>query len=813
MGYNHERCGRPRTILSVLVCATLIMALLSATPRVVYAAPASSPARLYESLTTAIDTAKGRLLLYMNPGLWRTHLGSGDVTWNIAPGTTAEVQFEYSGGALQGAEILFKPGVHVWVKQGISGTLARVKYDRNGTVIDADLRPDSPNSPDLGKTARLFSHIEFAHSPRGLFLGEPFAASASAVPCDAAFTSCGAHGPLVQRVRFLRADSTTPGLFVSFKHLSRLQFSLSRNGGSPGDYVVVRAPSTVTFDDIDFHLDDGYVRGSLDSLHLIVDEGAIVADPTRIFLQTNSTVDFAAVDFMWASPKTATVSMRDGKIAAALGRSSTFVLATAPRFSQFTTDDGSSASLTGLEVSVNDGDSNRIRIGNGSKLDLRLVTGSLSLGGDNFLNLGSGTAVDARLAAEWTEGRPPNVEGEIGTLRANISGGALNFGDATNLRLDGGTLLGTGLRISTAEIPLITGIIAEFSLRFGLDTKIGVAGGVTVLARSGSVTSDAGQPLAFEKGSVFPIGRVHVDALFNSFTDAPIPNIALSNGTVAMWLERERSGRLVGTSIKVDGSLVVETPAPNGVLNLPVAILDGEMRKDPGQSAVFKGKWSAIIPEKVVYRVTTNFQRNIPDHEAMRIFPVNLDLSLASPLRISPTWITFDQTGVHTVVPLKGVPVRVVIPSGNGEYKERDAPEQGAGNGPSNIRSYQEVARDTFSVVASCTAHAYVKPQEETLDVDATIGFEERSLVLSLQRINGGKALDWDKDGCPLDEILSLVGSVVGFFTAGTGGVVAGAIVGSIGGTKLEEKLHDIISAKLAERVSTFKGEWHVRAL
>lgn len=792
---------------------------LSAAPPVL-----PSPIEFYQGIAAAIEKAQGHVVMDMNGGKYESKVSGTTLRWNVASGTTMEIDFHYENQSLRSSTVVFTPAIHVWLlgSSGFSGKIRRVSYDSNGNITDADIEYDNLASlSPPGNTFGLNRHLELKTRAEDFFIGKPMEQAARIKGCDGNYKNCKPRD-IVNRIRFLQSEQN-PALLVTLKEGATIYFSKARpdTKATYNNFVKLNSGSGFKFLDLTYELEGGYLRGALEGFRVSVRSGEISAGDLSFNLRDGSVLELNQIKFERdPAAGTAIIEGKYGGMSASVGRGSAIALSLGTANpSTLVLDDGSAVELYGLRYEIDDRRNTRLEVGNGSKIALNLFGGRLAFGPNSYVSLQSGQ-LNAKFSGVWESGSRPDVSGIIETLDVQISSGELDLNNASRVRLSSGHIRAEaapgipGLAINSLHTPLITGQFKAVTFQIAEDSTFRLPGSMTMVTQaSGSLTSnEVNSPLRLEAGHNYPLGRFILNLPFKKLSNASQASLALTNGEITLPLENHRDGSIKNIPdrfVEFSGTMNVIAP-DGGMVSAPISVTEGVVEIVPGLRQIFKGVWTADLLVGYGFDVDTPFIKDLDtdgDGELnadARIFPLHLRVSLAEALRIRNVPIVFDGNIVKTAVNLNPT-LFVQIKKGGGEYKDGDDPNKGT-QGGDGFADWQEVFRDDY---LTSTVHLYVEPKTYTFKSKLAIDFGSTGLEISLKEIATDESISWTKDGGDLGFVGAVLGGVISFCL--TGNPLPGIALGGILGNTVEDRLEGIINVRMAERIHAFRRSWRIQ--
>jgi hypothetical protein len=575
---------------------------------------ASSPADLYKSIATSIDTAQGNLLLNFRAGLWQSSIDGHTIQWNIDDNTRAVITFDYRSGALNSASITFQPAIHVYVKNGNKGFSAAVNsvtYDNFGDVSNYDVRYDHPNTTDPNAINYFRKALRFSTNPQDVFVGKPFPKLGNTYSCSAQFANCShAAASMLYEVRFEPAGNT-PALLIALKDQSTIYFSRSSGPAHFDNFVTVRTGSTVTFYEIDYDVDESSVTGRLEKMDIQIERGLLSGRDIQLNLDPSSRLTFAMLTFERRSSGYSKIDGTGGYVAAGVGNGSRINFATGGTdSSNFMFDNGSSVVLQGFSLTVDDNRGIKFELGGGSQAKVNVRDGRIGLGDRGFLSLVSGQVV-AQISGTWDSAAPPVVDADITALDVNLGASQFNPTPESSLKVTTGSIKSSNLELKSYEHAYFLGTIDQAIFNIDQDSRFQLGNGIVATTAPRGILKIATQanPLSIRPQKPYLVGVYNLELPFKSLRTSEHGNFVLTNGTAHLNVENNPDGSIKGDHNAISGTASLESS--HVPMKWNVEIYDGVLSKAPNDDikldATFKLTLSALV-----LNVTTPSPRDTP---------------------------------------------------------------------------------------------------------------------------------------------------------------------------------------------------------
>lgn len=876
---------------NIIACLAFITVLVSAYPSFAQA-PKPSPVEFYQSLAAGVNKAEGTALLDLVAGNYKTRVNSSLLKWNIEPGTTALIRFNYDGDVLTdrspdtpggdprpAARVEFQHHrVHVWLlgSQDVSGGLKWIEYDSFGHVMNWDIQWDNadPSTHNPSNIPKVQRQLEMFRTPNDMFTGRVIKTMNSATPVNDAGNATANLRSMVSRISFLKESPSDPGLLIGFREGANIYFSKSAEGSVPkyDNWVTLSAPSTLTFSELTYDLDEQSLNGKLENLDFHIRQGHISSGDITARLGSGSSLKFDNVDFSRESNGTATVDARFGTLTASFMKGSNIALALGTdNPSSIVMDDGTTVRLQALKLDIDDKHSTVLSVGNGSEIDMKVFSGKLAVGKNGSVQIQNGE-FNIDLQGTWnSETRRPDVSGIVSLLNVNIGMGSIPINETSTLNITSGhigaaTDSTNTLLFNSNQQPALTGKFNNVLFDIGENTLIGVPNGfVLTTGTGGQVTSNDPQyPLQLVKGRPLPIGRYVLKLPFQRFSDSQNSTMSLFDGRLVCPLENNLDGSVTSqfrkkpetapdgsTAMVLDlasnGEPQVEEQAKitvtgnesapgarlalvtdEGYLNASVLVTDGVLfrRADlPRFRAMWSGKFSDGILKVHTKAQGFGDPPGIDGHSDARVYPIMMNLTMDSSVdgTFGPTLLMFQNNHVNTKFATKLQFAGKFSPESKlGEYIGNSPDITSTENG--SYHNSIEVAKDKNAGVWS---HIYLHRRDYTFGAKFNADLSPNAPTVMIDEIQCVPAIvegddrGWSRDGGGNLTFLGvlaglIVGTVAGSIPTGLppgttiilGGV--GGVAGGVGGHLLEGHIEGLVNAKIMETINTART-WHLK--
>lgn len=521
-----------------------------------------SPGVLYASLVDAIETARGRVLLYMNGGCWKTDVDGFPVIWRVQPNTKGEVKFDYRNGVLASASVKFTPAIEIKVPTAIANgqmiwnRIEEISYGEDGDVTSPGLLANN-------------STFQMSPVPAELFYGRPLHNIKTVYSVGPGGDCNNPQVPsaegMFQRIKFQKNAAGDPGLLVALKP-TKLTWARrqSNNPQSRDAFFNIARPSHFEFDSIEYVVKTRALNATLNELKITVAGGFLDAGRISLNLGGSSELSFNNVVITRIPGSVSSVISRNGTLSASLGKGSQVALADSNvNPTEFTFNEGR-VNLNGLSIEANDAAPTSISVSQTSIINIQIFTGRVGIGPQGSVIVGQG-GITAAVTGEWKVGSRPELTGNISSLDINIIAGQLALTDADVITLQQGVIKSTKLKLNTNQSPAVSGPFELVSISGAENETISLLRGFRVRT-SGPIrltADDPANPLTILVGKKYPIGRCRMALPFARLdTDnATIkPELHLINGRVDLNLiNREVAGPVGQTfeasSFYMDGDI------------------------------------------------------------------------------------------------------------------------------------------------------------------------------------------------------------------------------------------------------------------
>jgi hypothetical protein len=429
----------------------------------------------------------------------------------------------------------------------------------------------------------------------------------------------------------------------------------------------------------------------------------------------------------------------------------------------------------------------------------------------------------------WESGKAPDVIASLTTFNCGLAGGELNVNSATKIKLTGGALKASGLSLNSQKDPPITGTVASVAIQFGAST-VGVPDSIVAHTREGGTFASDGE-LKIIPGKRYPVGRyrfvVPIEKVLNHQTES----FALIGGKLTLPLENREDGQVVspGKSGK-DDSFIVEpsdrisltgselwfSVAADRFLKMGVDLRNG--RIIPGTTSIFRGDLEGQILGGMMLVATKSqgvpkeggvagFDWDDKHHDDARLYSVRLSVNVPKPTgKFGPSEVRFTRGAVNLAFET-AVAFQLIVPEGEGEYKDQDDPSKGGKKEDDQAKS-QEVFSDRTLIGRS---HLYLKPKTYDFTARLKVSWNPADLRVLIDSFDTKDSFDTliDKSfGAKF--LVPIAGAIVGTIVGGPVGTVVGAAGGFVVNKILWDKIEGLIGSKLVEAIHGFSQEWHV---
>jgi len=778
----------------------------------------SSPAGLYQGLAKNIKVLQGTLFLNLTAGIWKAKLPTGQpLVLRFAPNTLAQAQVDYQGGVLQSASLSFQPAIHIWVKDahnGFSASIDSIAFDKLGTpaphyTIDngTTANPNMVHNLELG--------LRMSRTADGILLGAPFSMLGPSQACsDSDATVCSAPTPFISEVRFEKLDDAHPGLKVVLNDGANVRFSSKNANGKTFDNVITTAgASGFTFSQIDYTTDSRLLFAKLDDFHLGVSSGTLATKDVSLVLGSGSNLNFQQV-LLNKNGASALIDATDGHLTALVGVGSSLNLSTgSTNPSNVTFANGSQVDLHGFTLGIDDAHKTIFKVGGGSTVSAQIASAHLGIGSSGFLSFSSG-ALAASLLGEWDSAADdgPQSDLEISLLDATVDGGVLDLNQDTHLKVASGAMKATNLVFRSFEFAGLVGKLSTLNLALQGGSHFGVPGGFQVVTAPGAtlVSATPADPLMFASGGNFPTGTAALDLPFTELRNAKLATFLIRNGSAHILVANRSDGSIDGNG----GSFTGTGTFASGDLPLTAVfnVSNVTIAKAPGKTPLVTGIFNGSI-RKADFTYTSSPSYHNPGHDNLRIYPVTAELKMNSDLVFPPSRLTFDNLGFSLTSLTNGpidIPVNatLIVPNGRGEHQQpddRDDTADGTHGGSDDEHHWQEIITDTEP---GCRVHLYAVADSYATTAQFHLLANAGTMSISFDHVQTDHAIRWDKDGCSLQEMLPIVGAIVGTVFGGPAGTALGVAAGLVAGGDLDNMIAARVDAVIVEKIQGLQGSW-----
>jgi hypothetical protein len=287
---------------------------------------------------------------------------------------------------------------------------------------------------------------------------------------------------------------------------------------------------------------------------------------------------------------------------------------------------------------------------------------------------------------------------------------------------------------------------------------------------------------------------------------------ALSNGKLEFTLSNQLDGAISGTNGLLEGLLTAEQD--QSTVGMKLRVSNATLSRSPLGATRFAGLVHADMQPGWQFGYVIPFQKGYSDadgttHDAFRLFPTALTVSLASTSSSNNGHLTFTNTQVNLDSLVFTPNFRLAIPAGKGEHEDSDDPNSAdSQHGPDDQQHWQEVVTDIYP---ACRVHIYAAPATYDVASRLKLSIVDNALALDISHFVPTAPIAFSKDGCDPTLLGTVVGAIAGFIVAGPAGGVAGAAYGNHVGNDLEDTFNGLIAGNVASRIASFSKSWRVQ--
>jgi hypothetical protein len=258
------------------------------------------------------------------------------------------------------------------------------------------------------------------------------------------------------------------------------------------------------------------------------------------------------------------------------------------------------------------------------------------------------------------------------------------------------------------------------------------------------------------------LGRLKASLNIGKFINAATPEFVLTDGNAHLFLENEGDGSVVSYGpCDISGVLTFKAQGI-GSLDALVDIKNATLSSEQGKPKLH-GQWSVTFktnPEPVlasnlkVWALEPGKIKDYDGHADLRAYSITLNVRLEQAASAPSDFTVLG----NAVTASANFPTKVAVEMlpGQGEYKNRDNPDEGGrpGAGPEEIRHSQEFGQDTFHAtdLVSDTVRIYLLPTTYHLagtlsvDINLTRTHDAHGLTVTLSDLSTSDQIQFKED-------------------------------------------------------------------